>query len=147
MPLIGDAAPTIRLGSFALENLNAPVLLAFFKITCPTCQLTFPFLQRLAERSGLDVVGISQDGPEGTREFNDAFGVRFLTVEDPAAEGYQVSNTYGLEYVPSLFLVETDGRISWKSVGFVKQDLESLAARWGIALFDPSDRVPVYKPG
>ena len=27
--------------------VSGPVLLAFFKVTCPTCQLTFPFLERL----------------------------------------------------------------------------------------------------
>ena len=27
---------------------SGPVLLAFFKISCPTCQYTFPFLERLA---------------------------------------------------------------------------------------------------
>ena len=58
---VGSKAPVFRLGSFSLENLAAPVLLAFFKINCPTCQLTFPFLQRLADRGGPRIVGVSQD--------------------------------------------------------------------------------------
>ena len=143
----GDRAPAFRLGSSALEERDTPVLLAFFKITCPTCQLIFPYLQRLSERAGLAIAGISQDGPEGTREFAETFGVRFETVEDPASEGYAVSNAYGIEYVPSLFLVEPDGRIGWTSEGFRRQDLEILAARWGVTLFGPGDRVPVFKPG
>lgn len=143
----GSVAPAFRLGSFALEKLTGPVLLAFFKITCPTCQLTFPFLQRLVDRGGPRVVGISQDDAAGTAEFNDAFGVRFETVSDPKADGYAVSRLYGLEYVPALFLVEPDGRISWTSEAFAKPDLEALAARWAINLFDAGDRVPIYKPG
>jgi peroxiredoxin len=143
----GSAAPPFRLDGFALEERTEAVLLAFFKITCPTCQLTFPYLQRLADRTGMTVIGVSQDGPEGTAEFNEAFGVRFPTVCDPAAGGYAVSNAYGLEYVPALFLVEPDGRIAWRSEGFVKADLEALAGRWGVALFNDGDRVPNYKPG
>ena len=139
----GSVAPAFRLGSFALEKLTGPVLLAFFKITCPTCQLTFPFLQRLVDRGGPRVVGISQDDAAGTAEFNDAFGVRFETVSDPKADGYAVSKAYGLEYVPALFLVEPDGRISWTCEAFAKPDLEALAARWAINLFDVGDRVPI----
>lgn len=147
MVAVGDLAPRFRLGSFALETLAEPVLLAFFKITCPTCQLTFPFLQRLADRGGPRVVGISQDDAEGTAEFNEAFGVRFETIPDPKADGYAASNLYGLEYVPALFLVEPDGRVSWRSEGFAKADLEKLASRWGVELFEATDRVPIYKPG
>lgn len=143
----GSSAPPFRLGTFALERLTEPVLLAFFKITCPTCQLVFPFLQRLADRGGPRVVGVSQDDAAGTAEFNSAFGVKFETVSDPAGNGYAVSNAYGLEYVPALFLVESDGRISWKCEGFSRPALEALAARWAVTLFDSSDRVPIYKPG
>jgi peroxiredoxin len=144
---VGSAAPVFRLGSFSLENLTAPVLIAFFKIACPTCQLAFPYLQRLAERGGPRIVGISQDDVAGTEEFKAAFGVNFETVRDPPEAGYAVSNAYGLEYVPALLLVEPDGNVSWKSEGFAKADLESLAARWGVTLFDSHDRVPNYKPG
>lgn len=147
MLAVGDQAPAFRLGSFELEKRDAPVLLAFFKITCPTCQLAFPYLQRLSERGGPAIVGISQDGPDGTREFVETFGVRFETVGDPAADGYAVSNAYRISHVPSLFLVEPDGRIGWTSEGFRRADLEALAARWGVTLFEPADRVPVFKPG
>lgn len=147
MVFVGEQAPAFRLGSFALEGLAAPVLLAFFKITCPTCQLTFPFLQRLVDRGGPRTVGISQDDAAGTAEFNEAFGVRFETVSDPAGEGYQVSNAYGLTHVPSLLLVEPDGRISWTCEGFSRPALEELAARFGVGLFEPTDRVPNFKPG
>jgi len=137
---VGSTAPLFG----PVERLTTAVLLAFFKMSCPACQLTFPFLQRLADRGGPRVVGVSQDDAEGTAEFKAAFGVRFETVID---EGYEFSGDYGLEYVPSLFLVEPDGRISWKSEAFVKADLEELAARWGVTMFDAGDRVPKYKPG
>jgi len=137
---VGQQAPLFS----PLADLTAPVLLAFFKISCPTCQMTFPFLQRLADRGGPRIVGVSQDDAEGTAEFNAAFGVRFETVLD---EGFTASNAYGLEYVPTMVLVEPDGRISWRLESFVKAELEAMAARWGVTLFDAGDRVPNFKPG
>jgi peroxiredoxin len=142
---IGSEAPQFQLGSFSLEKLAAPVLLAFFKISCPTCQLTFPYLQRLADRGGPRIIAVSQDDATGTEEFKAAHGVRFETVLDSG--GYAVSNAYGLEYVPGLVLVEPDRRVSWASEGFVKSHLEALAMRWGLTLFDGGDLVPNYKPG
>ena len=39
---------------------RGPVLLVFYKISCPTCQFTLPFLERIAKGS-LPIVTISQD--------------------------------------------------------------------------------------
>ena len=47
----GKTAPTFQLATTTGERLSlpealadGPVLLAFFKVSCPTCQFTFPFL-------------------------------------------------------------------------------------------------------
>src|SRR5438445_8825792 len=98
-------------------------LLVFFKVSCPVCQFTLPFLERIAGTSGLQVVGISQDDREATREFLDEFGITFPTLLDTAKSGYPVSNSYEITHVPSLFLIEPDGRISKSVSGFSKRDL------------------------
>ena len=133
-----------------------PALIVFFKNSCPTCMLTFPFLQRLFERldqAPLRFWGISQDSVGDTEAFGRQFGVSFPLLPDTA--GYPVSNAYGLTHVPSLFLVEPDGTISRTTVGFSRADLESLAAEFGrrfrlpgiTPLFVASDEVPAIKPG
>jgi len=149
----GEPAPAFRLKDLdgcerSLEELTGggPVLLAFFKTTCPVCQYTFPFLERLA-RSGMRVFGISQDGVPATREYNSDFGVTFPTLLDPAADGYAVSNAYGISVVPTLFLVGADGKIQLTSEGFVKRDLEALAAEVSAAVFRPDEYVPEWKAG
>ncbi len=72
----GTRAPEIRATELdgtqvAVSDLLArgPVLAAFFKVSCPTCQYTFPFLQRMADRKGLTIIGISQDEAGPTRAF------------------------------------------------------------------------------
>ncbi|MBM3786473.1 MAG: TlpA family protein disulfide reductase [Acidobacteria bacterium] len=130
----------------ALRDLltEGPLLLAFFKIDCPTCQLTFPYLQRLADRGGRRVVAISQDDAEGTREFHSDFKIALPTLIDSVASRYAVSRAYGLTHVPSLFDIGAGGEIAWSGTGFDKAVLENLA---GGGLFSEADRVPVFKPG
>ena len=96
------------------------VLLAFYKVSCPTCQYTFPFLERIYRgRSNRDIgmYAISQDDAESTREFDREFGITLPTLLDREEDGYPASNAYGLSHVPSLFLVEPDGRISLAIAG------------------------------
>lgn len=128
---------------------DGPVVLAFFKVSCPVCQLAFPFLQRVADRGGLRVVGISQDDAALTSRFADKFGVRFWLGMDRAAEGYPASNAYGITHVPAVFVVEPDGGVSQQWSGFHKAEMEKLAARTsgGGPLFGPADAVPEWKAG
>lgn len=124
----------------SLESL-CPVVLAFFKIDCPTCQLTFPYLQRISDRGQRRIVAISQDDEEGTREFHADFKIRLETLIDA---GYGVSKAFGITHVPWLFEVSEDGEIVSDFAGFDRSKLEALA---GGALFTDADRVPLYKPG
>jgi peroxiredoxin len=153
----GDRAP-----GFDLEDLSGrrrssseildgkPALLAFFKVSCPTCQYTFPFLERLYRgRTNRDIAiyAISQDDAESTREFHSEFGITMPTLLDKKEEGYPASNAYGLSTVPSLFLVAPDGRISLVLMGFDKKGMEDLGRRLGKEPFEPGEYVPEYKPG
>lgn len=126
---------------------KGPVLLAFFKVSCPVCQLTFPFLERMSNNEALQIVGISQDDTGPTSGFNARFGVRFPTLLDEAREGYPVSNAFGISSVPSLFLVETDGTISQSFAGFSRRDLEQLGNRINVRPFRPDEYVPEFKSG
>ena len=119
----GTQAPEISLRSidgskFSLHDTlkRGPVLAAFFKISCPTCQYSFPFLERLHKNYGgqkITIVGISQNNERDTKAFLKEFGVTFPTLlDDP--KGYAVSNAYGLTNVPSLFLIGQSGKIEWQ---------------------------------
>ena len=158
----GNLAPEFRLKAFhgkehSLQDLlsRGPTVLAFFKVSCPVCQFTFPFLQRLHERLGnanVTVVGISQDDSRHTHQFNEECGITFLTLIDP--HPYPVSNAYGLTNVPTILLVEPDRTITVSCIGFSKSDLEQIADnlqhRNKLAvhpLFRPDEIVPAYKPG
>jgi len=158
----GQTAPDFSLKSidgteYSVAKLlqRGPVFVSFFKVSCPVCQFTFPFLERLYKRyGGKDVafLGISQDNARATKEFADEYGITFPIVLD--AEGYPASNAYGLTNVPTSFLIDTDGSVKIASMGFNRKDLEDIAAelsqRGNIplsVLFRPDESVPANRPG
>jgi peroxiredoxin len=135
-------------GHASLSELLAQgaVLLVFFKISCPVCQLTLPYLDRLKAGS-LRIVAVSQDDAESTAEFHQVFHISLETLLDSEEAGYPASNAYGITHVPSMFLIEQDMTISETINGFVKRDMLSLGKRCGIAPFRQDERVPEWKAG
>lgn len=125
---------------------HGPVLLALYKAGCPVCQMTLPYLERIAHGS-LQVLAISQDDPTVTARFQRAFGLSLRTLLDREEDGYPVSNAFGITHVPALFLVETDGTISLAGSGFRKSELEQIGARAGVVPFRPEEHVPEWKAG
>jgi peroxiredoxin len=150
----GAPVPDVRLkllsgGEATLREIAArgPALLAFFKISCPICQLTFPFLERLHAAGTLAIYGISQNDARGTRDFNKDFGVTFPTLLDDEDENFPASDAFGISSVPTLFLVERDGTISQVVEGWRKKEMEGLGAKAGAEVFRQGDNVPEWKAG
>jgi peroxiredoxin len=148
-----DAAGTAYSLAEALEK--GPVVVAFFKISCPVCQFTFPFLERLYKsysKTSASFWGVSQDNALDTTEFCEEYGVTFPVLLD--AEHYTVSNLYALTNVPTFFLIAQDGTVTVSSVGFHKGKLEKIDAELAdhahvtkVPLFMPGEVVPASKPG
>jgi peroxiredoxin len=143
----GPARGTTDLGKLLT---GGPVLLAFFKSSCPVCQMTLPFLERIHRGRApgtLEIYGVSQDDPETTREFAGEFGIDFPMLLDTEESGYPASNAYGISHVPSLFLVGRDGTIAWSMEGFNKKEFVAMAGEAGVNPFQPDEKVPDWKAG
>ena len=159
----GTSAPDISLpilngGNFSLPDAlkRGPVLAAFFKVSCPVCQYTFPYLERLHKAYGdrkITIIGVSQNDRQETAAFMKEYGVTFpVVLDDPKA--YEVSNAYGLTNVPTMFLIGEDGEIEISSVGWVKKELEDINRRLSDAqktplalLFKPKEDVADFRAG
>ncbi len=141
--------------SLAQGLAQGPVLLAFFKVGCPTCQFTFPFLERMhtqLQKQSVQIWGIVQDRAPDAAQFAAKFGVTFPILIDDSP--YRISREYGIAHVPSLFLINSDGQVEIFSDGFSKADIlsihRSMAQRLSAtppALFLPSEKIPDFKPG
>jgi peroxiredoxin len=160
--LAGHTAPPIRLTdtlgktvSLADRLKKGPVVAAFFKVSCPVCQYTFPFLERLHKAYGderVTFLAISQDEAEDTLEFLSEYGVTFPALIEHSS--YAVSNAYGLTNVPTILLIGEDGKVILSTMGFDKANLEKISAELGkhlgkppAGVFRTEENVPDYKPG
>lgn len=149
----GTKAPEFELKTldgqrFVLSDALAsgPVVVAFFKVSCPTCQYTFPFIERLYNGYGTNVrlFGISQNNGKETSAFAKQFGVTFPILLDDT-ERYPVSNAYGLTNVPTIFWIAQDGEIELSSVGWVKSDFEAISRKFAEA--GNTAALPIFRPG
>jgi peroxiredoxin len=150
----GAHAPEFRLprldgGEISLDEIkaNGPALLAFYKTSCPVCQLALPFIERLHQAGKLPIYGISQNDAADTREFAKRYGLTFPMLLDLESKRFPVSNAYGLTNVPTMFLVERDGTIGQTIHGWNKQQVAALGASNGVAVIRPDDNVPEWKAG
>ena len=159
----GSSAPDFELRTHqgALLKLSeairlGPIALAFYKSSCPTSQLTLPFIQNIF--SGLSanatprIWGISQDDPEETRQFIAAHGLEFPVAIDE--HPFPVSASYQLHFVPTLFLIDRDRRIRLADFGFSKPGLNAIAKALAESLgcmppsvFSDGDGLPERRPG
>ena len=133
--------------SLGEELSRGPVVLVFFKVSCPTCQYAFPFLERLYKAygsKGVILVGVSQNDAKETAAFARDFGVTFPMLLDDTHK-YPVSNAYGLTNVPTMFWIAQDGGIEVSSVGWVKADFEQINRMMADA--GKSQMAAVFKPG
>lgn len=159
----GTAAPDFTLPTmdgkqFSLQEALArgPVLAAFFKISCPVCQFTFPFLERIYRTYGqrnLTIVGISQNDQKGTASFMKQYGVTFPVLLDDT-NTYPASNAYGLTNVPSIFWIAQDGEIEIASVGWMRKEIDEISQKAAQAIgekprqiFKPGENVPEFTAG
>jgi peroxiredoxin len=158
----GTAAPEISLPStrgtkFSLEDAlkHGPVVAAFFKISCPVCQFTLPYVERIHKAypdSAVTIVGVSQDEQNYTEEFAREYGITFPLLLDPV-DRYPVSNAYDLTNVPTIFLLD-GGEVKLSIVGWDKRDMQTLNAEVARSagvpappLFRKGEDVPTSKAG
>ncbi len=136
---------------------QGPVVLAFFKISCPVCQFAFPLYQRLAQAhksTKASFLGISQNNASDAKTFASEYGVTFPIALDNEANHYAVSNAYGLTNVPTLFYIAPGGEIEVSSVGWSKAEVDEVSAKLAAlrqeyppVLWQGGEDVPAFRAG
>jgi peroxiredoxin len=159
----GVSAPDFKLQTmdgkqFSLREAltRGPVVAAFFKVSCPVCQYTFPFLERIYKAHGeknVTIVGISQNDRKDTLTFAKEYGVTFPILLDET-NTYPVSNAYGLTNVPTIFWIAEDGEIEISSVGWERKEIEEINQKAAQAngdgpkaVFHADEQIPDFRAG
>ena len=157
---VGQTAPRFSLSgiddkTYELGKDGARLTLAvFFKTTCPTCMMAWPYVERLYQvyrGSGLNVWGISQDAQDLSEQFASKYGSTFPILIDA---DWRVSREYDPAFVPTLLLIDQTGKIVDSVVAFDKAGLNRLAQVAAARLDAPAvivapadDGNPAFKPG
>jgi hypothetical protein len=131
-----------------------PAVIVFGKTTCGTCDLAFPYINRLhdAYPQGWTLLAVLQDGAREASAYAARQAMHYPVLID--APAYEASILYDPPATPTLFLVGADGTIDFTTHGFSKADLNELSARLGAMLqAEPAeiapgnDGKPAFKPG
>ena len=85
-------------------------------------------------------MGISQDDLQTTQLFARQTGLEFEILVDK--EPYPVSSSYGIEFVPAVFILERDGRIAWSDYGFSREAFDRIASAVGGPAIAWPERIP-----
>ena len=144
---IGSAAPPIR-----SVTPPGPHALLFYKVTCPTCQVAAPVLDGFERAYPGLVIGVGQDPAAALATFSATYAMTFPSVPD--LPPYDASNAYGIEHVPTMVVVDGDGRVadvveSWDRDGInrVSRTLAGLVSADAVVISDTSDGLPAFRPG
>ncbi|HEV8225570.1 MAG TPA: TlpA disulfide reductase family protein [Methylomirabilota bacterium] len=130
-PLLDRPAAAFTVTTFAgsplsLESLRGKVvMLNFWASWCrPACYEEAPALERTWREykdKGVVVVGIDiQDREEAARTFLAEFGHSFPNAPDPAG---RIAVDYGVYGVPETFFIDRKGRVRFKQVGALTDEL------------------------
>ena len=120
-------------------------LLAVIQTDCPTCQLIVPYLNRLAA-ARVPVTALSQDAAALTQAFAKQMDIGFPVELD---DDWKRSIELGVETVPTLILLDSNGQVTRTEPGFSKAALNEIASAFGLAepIALAHDGAPAIKPG
>lgn len=138
------------------ELAQGPLVLGIYKSSCQASKTIFPFLERIRRRygeAGVRVLGVAQDSPTITRSFARRLDLDFpILIEGDA---YPVSIAFDIQATPTLYVIGRDGRVTYTTMGFFKQQVEEVGAAVAAALgtdvrpllTEDDASVPMFVPG
>ena len=130
-----EPAPAFELptldGQVSLASLKGRVVYVDFWATwCPPCRRSFPWMKKMQARyrdDGLTIVAISMDqSRKAVLEFLDTMQPNFTIAFDPKGE---VAQRYRVQAMPSSFLIDREGHLRYRHLGFRSRDTEAMERR------------------
>ena len=104
------------------------LLIDFYSTTCVNCNKELPHVEGLYEEfvdKGFQVLLMATDS-EGLDAVIPFFSSRPTPVKILIDKYQKATGAFGVEALPTMFLVDPEGKIAFKSVGYHEEDIESL---------------------
>ena len=130
------AAPDFTLKTLDNEEISLSglrgkvVLLDFWATWCGPCRESIPHLVQLQknyQEKGVQVIGLSVDKGDGSavRNFVKSMEIPYPVVMTPE----DVARNYGVSSLPTTFLIDKEGKIRDKMIGFSSAVASQMGAR------------------
>ena len=130
----GDKAPLFKLPQLegkkkiSLKSLRGKVVyLDFWASWCGPCRQSLPMMSDIRDKlkkKGFEVLAVNLDEePEAGLAFLKQFPVSFPVVSDVAGKTPEM---YGLQGMPTSYLIDRKGKVQLVHVGFKKSDITEL---------------------
>jgi len=115
VPKAGDPLPTLALNYLGKqpELSGRPVLVEFWATWCPPCRKSIPHLNQIYEKfksQGLEIVGITDEDEATVKKFQQQVPMEYNVAINTPQSVYQ---QFGIEGIPTAFLVNKGGKIVW----------------------------------
>lgn len=105
-------------------------LVNFWFVGCPPCRAEFPHFQKLYEElrdKGFGLVAVNRgDTRERVAEYVSTSKLTFDVVMGGTGEQYTVGRAYGVKAYPTNILIDAEGKVLWRGVGFRDPELKEL---------------------
>jgi peroxiredoxin len=127
----GDKAPDFELTTLDGEKVKLSdykgekVLLNFWATWCPPCRAEMPDMQKLHDKhDDVNILAVNlsgtESGEEKIRDFIDELDLSFTIPLDTEME---ISQMYEVVAYPTTYMIDSDGRIGYKSFGALNYEL------------------------
>jgi len=125
-PALDDGRKSLSLGTYR----GKVVYLDFWASWCPPCLTSLPLLEKLRKEFPSDqfqilAVNVDQD-PEKARKFLERTRIGYPSATDPKG---RIPQSFGIETMPTSFLIDRRGVIRYVHHGFRKGDVPELRER------------------
>jgi len=133
LPVISSAAASAKMPTGEIQSLSAlrgkVVFLNFWATWCGPCRDEMPSMEVLYKRfkdEGLEILAVNcQERQEEVLAFMTNNGLTFPALLD---EDGRVSGAYGIQAIPTSFLIDRDGQIILRLVGSINWDTDKIHA-------------------
>ncbi len=129
-PLIGKPMPQFKLPLLGQNDVQVtqadligePFLLNVWASWCATCRIEHPVIESLAASGALRVIGLNyRDDEKDASRWLDRFGNPYaMNLADPSG---RTAIDFGVYAAPESFLVDASGKIVFKQIGAMSQEV------------------------
>ncbi len=126
---VGNLAPDFTLSSTTKETVTLSdyrgkrVMVNFWGTWCPPCRAEMPDMEKFYQENDVEILAVNLTPTESNvsdvTDFIDEFGLSFQVLLD---EELTVSSRYGIQPVPTSFMVDSNGIVQYVALGAVNYE-------------------------